>query len=71
MKKNYEEPILAFRAPCLVRFPHATDQGKLTPRFEPGIFLGKSWASVEHIIGIAMGIVCSRTIVPMADEEAK
>ena len=53
----------------MVKLPDVANLSKLDDRWTPGIWLGKTGESDEHIVGTKTGVMISRTVKEMPKTE--
>ena len=66
--RSYRSPLFSFSRAVLVRRPHALVQAKLEPRWDLGVWLGRTAISDVHMVATKEGIVLSRAARPVHGE---
>jgi hypothetical protein len=55
--KPCREEVVEF-GECVLYKTNRTDEGRLAPKWEPAVWLGKRWGTTEHAVAIEDGAVC-------------
>ncbi len=66
--KAYAKPILAFADCCHYRLEVALEQGKLAPRGQLGLWVGKEEHGPDHLLMTEFGVVKARAVRRLPEE---